>query len=202
MLRVLLMDSEEIYLRGLESVLSTQSGLEIESILLHAGVRVPEMSRRFDLVVVGISDGGWRSVRPALLSVSAYCDRSLAVVSGSSRSHIRDILRADVDSFVHRSASASTLSRAILHTAGGHRYVDEPIGVWLLSEAASRWSPFNLTSREREIADLLMTDLTLTHVASHLRISHNTVKYHVAHIYRKVGVQGRRDLRDIGGSPG
>lgn len=202
MLRVLALDNEEIYLRGLVSVLSCRSGVKLEWMLVDADLANSEPSGGFDLLIVGISHRGWHQLTPALPSIRSRCERSVALISDCSRPHMKEILESDFNSLVHRSASVVILNRAIDSTARGSRYVDETVGVWLLSEAASRWSVFSLTAREREIADLLITDLTIADLARHLRISHNTIKYHVSNVYRKVGVKGRRGLRDIGGGPG
>lgn len=50
-----------------------------------------------------------------------------------------------------------------------------------------------LTSREQEILDLLAKGMSRGEIADELRISRNTVKVHVAHIYEKLGVGNKLD---------
>ena len=54
--------------------------------------------------------------------------------------------------------------------------------------------PDQLSERERMVLQYLRSDLTLADIAAHLYVSVNTVKTHARHIYRKLGVTGRRDL--------
>ncbi|WP_345800498.1 LuxR C-terminal-related transcriptional regulator [Microbacterium sp. AZCO] len=56
-------------------------------------------------------------------------------------------------------------------------------------EAAAR----GLSRREQEVLGYLRTHLTTTEIASRLGLSHNTVKTHQSHIYRKLGVTSRRE---------
>ncbi|WP_406284448.1 response regulator transcription factor [Embleya sp. NBC_00896] len=51
-----------------------------------------------------------------------------------------------------------------------------------------------LSERELTIVHYLRSDLTLREIAADLYISVNTMKTHTRHIYRKLGVTGRRDL--------
>jgi LuxR family maltose regulon positive regulatory protein len=50
-----------------------------------------------------------------------------------------------------------------------------------------------LTAGERRILPLLTTHLTLVQISERLYVSHNTVKSHVASIYRKLGVRNRAE---------
>ena len=48
-----------------------------------------------------------------------------------------------------------------------------------------------LTTRERQVLDLLADGWTAAHIARYLRISPATVRKHLEHIYDKVGVRDR-----------
>jgi len=52
----------------------------------------------------------------------------------------------------------------------------------------------NLSSREIEICQLLLTDLSLKQVALKLGISYSGVSYHTQNIYRKLNMQSRTEL--------
>ncbi len=55
--------------------------------------------------------------------------------------------------------------------------------------------PKSLTVRERQILHLLQSELTLREIGHELYISRNTVKTHTSHIYKKLGVSSREELR-------
>lgn len=48
-----------------------------------------------------------------------------------------------------------------------------------------------LTSREREIFELLITNMTTTDIAKRLNISEKTVRNHVSNVIQKLGVTCR-----------
>ena len=52
----------------------------------------------------------------------------------------------------------------------------------------------NLTSREREIFTLLLTDKPPKEIASFLKVSYYTVDFHRKNLYRKLGIQSRTEL--------
>jgi DNA-binding CsgD family transcriptional regulator len=62
------------------------------------------------------------------------------------------------------------------------------------------FAAFALTSREEEIAKLILTGLSNKEICARLGISHGTVKNHVFGIFRKLGVQSRFELtKFVGG---
>lgn len=62
--------------------------------------------------------------------------------------------------------------------------------VWRCSQASRR---YGLTQREEEILELLVQGLSISDVAERACISYGTVKTHVNHIYRKLGVHSREE---------
>jgi PAS domain S-box-containing protein len=74
---------------------------------------------------------------------------------------------------------ASWLSRSILDRLA------------TLRKPAPHAAPAELSSREREILDLICDDLDDSTIASQLEISRNTVRNHVARIYAKIGTNRR-----------
>jgi len=52
----------------------------------------------------------------------------------------------------------------------------------------------NLTSREREIFSLLLTDKPPKEIANSMNVSYYTVDFHRKNLYRKLGIQSRTEL--------
>ena len=57
--------------------------------------------------------------------------------------------------------------------------------------------PFCLTSREEQVALLLLKGRSLPYIQQELSISEGTAKTHVSHIYRKCGVHTRQEFLDL-----
>jgi DNA-binding CsgD family transcriptional regulator len=58
-------------------------------------------------------------------------------------------------------------------------------------------SPLELTDRERDVAVLVAKGMTNREVAAELYVSQKAVDYHLGHIFGKLGITSRRDLRQL-----
>jgi LuxR family maltose regulon positive regulatory protein len=61
-----------------------------------------------------------------------------------------------------------------------------------LSDRVNEWGE-TLTAREQDVLRYLATDLSLSEIGEAEFISTNTVKTHIAHLYRKLDVANRRE---------
>jgi DNA-binding NarL/FixJ family response regulator len=61
-------------------------------------------------------------------------------------------------------------------------------------------SDHGLTTREKQILELLQRDLSNRIIAQRLAISERTIKFHVSNILHKLGLANRRELRTLNGS--
>lgn len=59
------------------------------------------------------------------------------------------------------------------------------------SQPAARGATPSFTDREREIVDLLMQGMTNHQIAHALGIAEATVKKHLQHVFKKLGVRSR-----------
>ena len=94
---------------------------------------------------------------------------------------------------VRRSADPEELFRAIRAVAGGHAWYDPTTASGMLA-AAGRGQEGNdsgLSSREMEVAALLAEGRSNKEISTWLRISEPTVKKHIGHILRKLGLADR-----------
>ena len=66
----------------------------------------------------------------------------------------------------------------------------------LAGQRGSR-SPLDLTDRERDVAVLVAKGMTNREVAAELYVSPKAVDYHLGHIFGKLGITSRRDLRQL-----
>ncbi|MBR2789111.1 MAG: helix-turn-helix transcriptional regulator [Eggerthellaceae bacterium] len=55
----------------------------------------------------------------------------------------------------------------------------------------------NLTSREKEVFDLLLEDKSIAEIERELYISNGTFRAHIQHIYRKCGIHSRQELVEL-----
>ncbi len=65
------------------------------------------------------------------------------------------------------------------------------------AEPASLWVEYSITGREQEIIRLLLDGQTYNDIGARLIISLPTVKTHVHHIYKKMGIRNRIELVNL-----
>jgi len=98
--------------------------------------------------------------------------------------------------FVDAGHHALRLVRTLYHGAPSpylRRLVDSPIPPPLPDSRPVPSLVEQFSNRERAVLRYLPSRLSNAEIATQLRISINTVKTHLKHIYRKLGVDGRRD---------
>jgi DNA-binding NarL/FixJ family response regulator len=114
----------------------------------------------------------------AVLIFTAYSERSL----------LGRGLESGAKGYILKEAPHQTLVRAIEKVAGGEGYVDPALMPAFLS---GKDQTDMLTSREREILQLLADGMSNADAAGRLFISQETVKSHVRHILTKLEADTR-----------
>jgi DNA-binding CsgD family transcriptional regulator len=62
---------------------------------------------------------------------------------------------------------------------------------------AARTGLAALTASERRVAELAAEGMSTPQIAAQLHVSRNTVETHLGHVYRKLDVAGRAELRAV-----
>jgi DNA-binding NarL/FixJ family response regulator len=126
--------------------------------------------------------------------------RALVLTDGLDETLTFRLLRLGVKGLVSYERMADQLAPALQAVAKGgfwvpremlSRFVDS-----LLQTGATRNTlhPAGLSSRENDVLDCLLENLSNKEIASRLNIAERTVKFHVSNLLAKFGVQRRADL--------
>lgn len=118
-----------------------------------------------------------------LLILSAYVESSL----------VFEALAAGVRAFVSKDADRHDVCEAIVAVARGEVVLPPALHHGLAAEIQSRAceSQPALTTREREVLELIAGGASAPQVARELHLSTGTVKTHLASLYEKLGVNDR-----------
>ncbi|MGI8633150.1 MAG: LuxR C-terminal-related transcriptional regulator [Solirubrobacterales bacterium] len=125
--------------------------------------------------------GAVRAIRDAApkLPIVAYDDRPERLLAS-------DVLDAGALAYVAKNSDADELRRAVEAAGEGRGYVDPAVNLSI--RAAQRPA---LTTRQREILQLLADGHSTDSAASHLGLSPETVKTHAKHILAKLEARDR-----------
>jgi DNA-binding NarL/FixJ family response regulator len=125
----------------------------------------------------------WSRVSPVMLTVHDDDERILlAIVAGAN-------------GYLLKSTSTGKLLEAIRESAGGGSPMSPEIARRVL-DLLRRPSPgvdYRLTPHEQRILALLVSGENYKTAAARLKVSVNTISYHVRHIYEKLQVHSRAD---------
>ena len=109
--------------------------------------------------------------------------------------HIAGGLAAGAAGYILKDADLAEFIRIIKHYAYGLPVTSAYLASRPPDQASTTAVDLSkLTRREGEILELVTLGRSTREIASHLNISGETVKVHLQHIYRKVGVRNRVEL--------
>ena len=204
MIRVLLVDDQELVRTGLRGILRGAFGFEVVGECADGG-EVPAAVAALgpDVVLMDVrmpfTDGvqATRELRrlqdsPPVLALTTFDDEE--VLAG--------MLRAGAAGFVLKGVPAEDLQRAVRAVASGGAWLDPAVTARVLaiyrsapaplaSAAASSAGLDALTGREREVLALIGRGKTNGEIAAELFVSEGTIKTHVNHVFAKLQLRDR-----------
>jgi DNA-binding NarL/FixJ family response regulator len=200
-IRVLLVDDQELVRAGLRGILRTQFGFDIVGECADGTtVAAAVASLTPDVVLMDVRmplvDGvqATRALRsadgaPPVLALTTFDDDE--VLAG--------MLRAGAAGFVLKGVPAEDLQQAVRAVAAGGAWLDPAVTGRVLaayraapSPAASRDPALDsLTGRELEVLTLIGSGKTNAEIAADLFVGEGTVKTHINHVFTKLRLRDR-----------
>ena len=200
MIRLLLVDDQELVRAGLRGILRSQFGFEIAG-ELPDGSRVTEAVDALspDVVLMDVRmpvvDGVQatrelrrRGASPPVLALTTFDDDEVLAA----------MLRAGAAGFVLKGVTAEDLQRAVRVVAEGGAWLDPAVTGRVLkvyrSAAPSPGAGAGigaLSSRELEVLTLIGQGMTNAEIAAELVVSEGTIKTHVNHLFTKLQLRDR-----------
>lgn len=196
---VLVVDDHPLFRRGVRELLGMEPSIRVVG---EAGGREDalELARRLepDLIVLDLNIKGSSGVE--ILTALKDEDPSQRVVILTVSDAAEDLsacIRAGADGYFLKDMEPELFLENIRHTLEGSTIVDPSMMRQLTemlrskTQAAPEVTPVRLTEREREVLDLIALGHTNKMIARDLAISDGTVKGHVKHLFKKLGVRSR-----------
>ena len=208
MIRVMLVDDQEMIRAGLRSILAAHPELEVVAeagdglaVLRQLDEARPDVVL-MDLRMPGID--GVEATRRIRLTRPAEELRILVLTTFDQDANVLQALRAGADGFLSKGAGPTELTDAILSVAAGGRplspsavsavveHVVQQRAVDVDPVVAARFA--ELTPREREVVAAIAAGLDNAEIAERFFLSPFTVKTHANRAMTKVGARDRGQL--------
>jgi DNA-binding NarL/FixJ family response regulator len=201
-IRILLADDHELVREGFAMILNAQHDMEVVGQAAD-GARTVELARTLapDVVLMDIRmpviDGieATRRLRAAGLNRLAV----LILTTFDLDEYVYQALRTGANGFLLKDTPRSTLIYAIRTVAAGETLLAPAITRRLIERFVNQPPPTDtpplelaeLTERERDVLLRLAHGRSNSEIARELFVSEATVKTHVAHVLRKLGLRDR-----------
>ena len=208
MIRVMIVDDQEMIRAGLRTIINAHPELEVVAEAGDALAALPRLDTlSIDVILMDIrmpGIDGVEATRRIRQTHPADQVRILVLTTFDQDVNVLAAVRAGADGFFSKGASSAELTEGILHVAQGGRalsstavdalvdHVAEDPGTVIDPGSAARFS--TLTPREREIVQMVVEGLTNAEIADHLFLSPFTVKTHANRAMMKAGAQDRAQL--------
>jgi DNA-binding NarL/FixJ family response regulator len=195
--RLVLADDHQIFAEGLRSLLEPE--FEVVSVVADGRALLEAAKKhRPDLIVADITmpslNGIEATVRLREMDIDA---RVIFLTMHQDIAYARRALDAGAYGYVLKHAAAAELVAALREAMLGRTYVTPMIAGELLHSYRDEKSPdqaHDLTSRQREVLQLLAEGHSAKEIAAILKISTRTAEFHKARIMDVLGVQSTADL--------
>ena len=197
-IRILLADDHAVVRQGFKMILGAQSDMEI---VAEAGngreaVETAETLRP-DVVVMDVAMPELNGIEATRrLAQSAPHTRVLALSMHKDSVYVREILRAGARGYLLKDSPAGELLSAVRAVAGGEGYLSPAVSNAVLDDYRRHvTNPIDLlTSREREVLQMLAEGKTNKEIAGVLNLSVYTVDAHRGRIMEKLNLHSINEL--------
>ena len=202
-IRVLLVDDQELFREGLQTLLSVHGDIQVVGQACNGREAVDVAARvRPDLVLMDVRMPVLDGVRATRLLVEALPNcRVIVLTTFDDDEYVFDALRAGAAGYLLKDVPSARLVEAIRATARGESILEPSVAAKVIAEftRVSSLVPAAqmerlvepLSERELEILALIARGDSNKEIAEQLYIAEGTVKNHVTHILGKLGVRDR-----------
>jgi DNA-binding NarL/FixJ family response regulator len=190
---ILLVDDHQLVLAGLAGLINSAADLQVvgqatdgQQALELAADLVP------DVVLMDLSmpvmDGVEATRR--LLAVQPEA-KVVVLTSFSDQPRVADALAAGAVGYLLKDCEPRDLMAAVRAAAHGHAPLDPRVARALLPSGRPAHPADELSTREQQVLKLVAKGLANKQIARYLGISESTVKTHISHVFRRIGVADR-----------
>jgi DNA-binding NarL/FixJ family response regulator len=201
--RIVVADDQQVVREGFASLLETQSDFTVVGTASDGAdaVRICHELRP-DVVVMDVRMPGTDGIEATRQLAGSGPDgpRILILTTFDLDEYVYDALRAGASGFLLKDVTAEQLFDAVRVIAAGdallapaitRRLIGEFAQLHPKPEAPSTSALAELTPRETEVLRLVAEGLSNPEIAARLIVTEETVKTHVSHVLRKLGLRDR-----------
>ena len=205
MIRLLLVDDQELVCQGLQAMLNLESDLEVVGIANNGQIAIQQVEAlQPDVVLMDIRMPVMDGREATRIVCQRFPDTKVLVVSTFDEDdYIAHSIRAGAKEYLLKDMPVEELAQAIRLVYRGYTQLGPGLMEKMLdgilesdeSETESEQPELaELTPREVEVLNLIGTGCTNREIAKQLYIAEGTVKTHVTHILNRLNLRNRSQI--------
>lgn len=197
-IRILLADDHTLVRRGMAMIVAAQADMEVVGEARN-GKEAIELAEKLhpDVVIMDVTMPELNGIE-GTRRIGEACPRTrvLAVSMHRDSMYVREILRAGARGYLVKDADDDALIDAVRAVARGEGYLSPAVSDAVLSDYRKHVSnPIDLlTSREREVLQIIAEGKTNKEIANLLELSVYTVEAHRGKIMEKLNLHSSGDI--------
>jgi DNA-binding NarL/FixJ family response regulator len=197
--RILLADDHALVIEGFRRIL--EGHYELIG-MVGDGRAVLEAAKTLqpDIVILDVSMPLLNGI-DAAAQLKKICPKAkvIIVTMHADTDYVRSAFEAGASAYVLKRSAVDELEQAIRAVLAGHSYITplitkEFVDVFLSTGSEKLAGADSLTTRQREVMQLLAEGRTAKEIANLLKISSRTVEFHKAQIMEHLNLQNSADL--------
>jgi DNA-binding NarL/FixJ family response regulator len=200
---VLIVDDDPLARRAIRDSFASEEDLEVcgEATSGSEGVELAKLTQPA-IVVMDVTMPGLDGIAATRRILESVPDAKVVVFSATTDDELGLLaLRAGAMGYLTKGIDLRVLPRVVRGVAAGEAAITRRLSAKLLqrfrllADGAEGMRPVRseLTPREWEVLDLLCADASTEAIAGELELSIETVRSHIKHILRKLGVHSRAE---------
>lgn len=206
MTRIILADDHVMVRQGLRSIVSREPDMEVigEADDGRACLELVEQAKP-DIVIIDVGMPHLNGIDATRRIVQRFPRVKVVALSmHTDKQFVLEMFQAGASAYVTKDAAADELTRAVRAVASGRRYLSPQVTAAVVENAllsdtavpapAHSATIGRLTTREREILQLLAEGKTSSEIAQSLHLAVSTVETHRRNLTKKTGLRSVADL--------
>ncbi|MEA2382672.1 MAG: hypothetical protein QOH72_2643 [Solirubrobacteraceae bacterium] len=192
-IRVLIADDHEVVRLGIGRLLENRPGIEVVAFANDGAEAVALCAEHApDVILMDLEMPGVDGIE-ATRKIARGDDSARVVVltSFADRDHIAEAIDSGAVGYLLKDADPEELVAAIHAAAAGESPLTPRVALTVVRELRTAGSTEAISEREREVLALVGAGVPNKQIALRLGISPKTVKSHLSHIFRRIGVADR-----------
>lgn len=196
-IRLVIADDHRLFREGLCRLLELESDIEIVGEAMNGEEAVDLiLATDPDIVLLDINMPKMDGCQVVMkLKDSPIHSRFIAITAYDDEEHPAMLSSVGISGYILKSASVSELLTALHTVFSGESYVDPRVAGKLLSSFRKRREEQDvmllLTQREKEVLYWLSQGFSNAEISNKIVLSEKTVKNHVSHLLKKLGLNDR-----------